>query len=179
MALSLERNVRKSRTKSLWHIGRKILDLLTRYRNRKYRLLRSRGRLSSVPYFLLTLCIFQIVHGCVLFVRLRGWAERKPSRNRSSLFLGGYRRYRTPLPRLYFRMLTHDFADFLFSVSWFFANIRNPLTDIFKRSSPNTSKHSLLGYSPCVSITYSWATHVLPDAFATPVLFSIRQLFFQ
>ena len=54
----------------------KPCGLLTRCWNRRYKLLRSRGRLSSVPDSLLTLWKFLIVHGCVLFVRLGDWAER-------------------------------------------------------------------------------------------------------
>ena len=54
----------------------KSCGLLTRYWNRKYKLLRSRGRLSSVLYFLLSFWNFLIGRGCVLFVRLGYWAER-------------------------------------------------------------------------------------------------------
>ena len=54
----------------------KSYGLLTRSRNRRYRLLRSRGRLLSVLYSPLSFCIFLIGHGCVLFVRLGYWAER-------------------------------------------------------------------------------------------------------
>ena len=54
----------------------KSCGLLTGYRNRRYGLLRSRGRLLSVLYSLLTLWKFLIARGCVLFVWLGDWAGR-------------------------------------------------------------------------------------------------------
>ena len=54
----------------------KPCGLLTRRRNRKYRLLRSRGRVLSVLDVSLTSCIFLIARGCVLFVWLGDWAEK-------------------------------------------------------------------------------------------------------
>ena len=54
----------------------KSYGLLTGYRKRRYRLLRSRDGLLSVLYFLLTLWKFLIGRGCVLFVCLGGWAGR-------------------------------------------------------------------------------------------------------
>ena len=52
----------------------KPYGLLTRHRNRRYRLSHSRGRLSSGPYPPLTSCIFLIARGCVLFFDLGDWA---------------------------------------------------------------------------------------------------------
>ena len=48
----------------------KSYGLLTRHRNRRYRLSHSRGRLSSGPYPPLTSCIFLIARGCFLFAWL-------------------------------------------------------------------------------------------------------------
>ena len=52
------------------------------------------------------------------------------------------------------------------------------MSNSFIRSSPNTSKHTFLGYASCVSITNSWTIHALPDNLATPLFFPISRLSF-
>ena len=61
----------------------KPCGLLTQHRYRRYRLSHFQDKVSPLPYPSLTSCIFLISHGCVLFVRLGDWAERRQGRNDS------------------------------------------------------------------------------------------------